>query len=181
MFGTSNICFKVKAKARPPASPPPLRLLAERYGVPTPPTAVAPTATPEFNAGKGMRKPAESSSSSSWNRVREPSGDEEIVYTPPHGRYDDEVDMYHDEVVEVFDDETDVRDEGDGDDQFEYVEEEVGEGDMVVDGPVGFEVVEEPAPWAGVAHKGTGKASKGARIHVDDDGGQINVGLNTCV
>ena len=52
---------------------------------------------------------------------------------------------------------------------------------MVVDGPVGFEIVEEPAPWAGVAHKGKGKASRGARILEDDDGGPVIVVLDIYV
>ena len=162
---TIALCFKVQPKARPPPSTPPLRLLAERYGVPPPPVPVVGTA-PKW--GGGAVRAGTSSSSSSWRRERELSTEEEIVYAPPHGRSDESL-VYGEE-------EADVKEEGD--DRYEEIEvEEEGDDDEFCDdeeaqeGPVGFEVVTEHAPWAGVSHKGKGKASRGARILEDDDGG----------
>jgi hypothetical protein len=152
--------FKVKPKARPPSTPPPLRLVAERFGVPQPPDPVYPGAT--------AKNKATASSSSSSHRVREPSGEEEIRYAPPDGRYHDEAD---EEVVEIKE-EDDVMD-----DEFEEVEVEE---DEPMEGRIGIQVVDSPAPWAGLPHKGKGRGkSKGAVIRWADDGGLLGGGFDS--
>jgi hypothetical protein len=184
LFVSSNICYKVKAKAMPPAGPPPLRLVAARYGVPTPPPPAAGKSTGRRGSG-GPSAAASSSSQSSWHRAREPSADEEILYTPPQGRYqDDEMLQYEQEgdvADEGFPEEGGVNDEEEELVEVEDEDDEMRDEEGMGEGRVEFEVVDHAAPWAGVPHKGKGKGSGGARIQMDDDGGPFTVVLDMVV
>ena len=184
LFVSSNICYKVKAKAMPPAGPPPLRLVAARYGVPTPPAPVAGKSTGRRGSG-GPSAAASSSSQSSWQRAREPSTDEEILFQPPQGRYqDDEMLQYEQEgdaADEGFAEEGGVDDEEEDLVEVEVEDDEMCDEEGMGEGRVEFEVVDELAPWAGRPHKGKGKGSGGARIETDDDGGPFTVVLDIVV